>query len=382
MSKVYLSHNNIISSLGFDSKTVVEQISKEISGLTMVDDPIILPDPFPASKIAPQVLQEAFSKLPTIINYTRLEQMLLVSVSKTLKSSNLELTDRVGLIVSTTKGNIDVLDAKSEFSEERMYLSGLGDVLKDFFGFKTEPLIVSNACVSGLLAVSIAKRMIAQGRFDHLIVVAGELLTEFIVSGFNAFQAYDREPCRPFCKTRSGVNLGEVAVSVLVTKKASELAPESVSVLGEASCNDANHISGPSRTGEGLVRSIRSAIKESKITPDKIDYISAHGTATLFNDEMEAIAFNRCNLEYVPLNSLKGYFGHTLGAAGLLETIIGMHSLNQNTLFASKGFQEMGVSQPVNVIRETTSKNISTFLKTSSGFGGSNTAAIFQKVAH
>ena len=114
---------------------------------------------------------------------------------------------------------------------------------------------------------------------------------------------------------------------------------------------------------------------------NEIDYLSAHGTATLFNDEMEAVAFNRLGLDHTPLNSLKGYFGHTLGASGLLETIIGMQSLYQNTLIASTGFENLGVSQPLNIITKTTSKELRTFLKTASGFGGCNTAALFRKVS-
>ena len=108
--------------------------------------------------------------------------------------------------------------------------------------------------------------------------------------------------------------------------------------------------------------------------------ISAHGTATPFNDEMEAIALNRLNLQQAPINSLKGFYGHTLGASGLLETVIGLESVTQSTLFASIGFDEMGVSQPINVIEKTTPKNIRYFLKTASGFGGCNTAVLFEKV--
>mgnify|MGYP000055552409 CR=1 FL=1 len=381
MDKVFLSHNNIISSLGFDSETVVEKISKEVSGLRLVDDPKIMSRPFYTSMIPQDDLQKASSELRTIQQHTRLEQMLLVSLHKTIDASEVKLTDRVGLIISTTKGNIDVLEENSAFSEERAYLGALSDQLKTHFGFKTEPVVLSNACVSGVLAIAVAKRLIRQDRFDHVFVVAGDLVTKFIISGFNSFQALSEEPCRPYSKNRSGINIGEVAASILVTKDDNLLVEEAVEILGEASCNDANHISGPSRTGEGLYRSIKAALKEAKIPASDIDYISAHGTATLFNDEMEAIAFNRVGLGQTPLNSLKGYFGHTLGASGLLETIIGMHSLHQNTLFASKGFQELGVSEPLNIIEKTTSKEIKTFLKTASGFGGSNTAAIFRKAA-
>ena len=94
---------------------------------------------------------------------------------------------------------------------------------------------------------------------------------------------------------------------------------------------------------------------------------------------MEAIAFNRMHLNKVPLNSLKGYFGHSLGASGLVETIVGMHSLKNNTLYKSLGFEALGVSQSINVITKTTQKPLQTFLKTASGFGGCNTAILFQK---
>jgi len=380
MNKTYLSYNNIVSSLGFDSETVVDQISQEVSGLRLIEDSKFLNRPFYSSLIPEDNLKNAFNLLEIDSPYTRLEKMLMVSLENTLKASGVALTDRVGLIVSTTKGNIDVLESESKFPKERAYLSVIGKELQSYFKFTTEPIILSNACVSGILAIAVAKRLIIQGKFDHVFVVAGDLVTKFIVSGFNSFQALSDEPCRPYCKSRSGINIGEVAASVLVTKHENRLVEESVEILGEASCNDANHISGPSRTGEGLFRSITSALGEASLSPEDIDYISAHGTATMFNDEMEAIAFNRAGLGDVPVNSLKGYFGHTLGASGLLETIIGMHSLRRNTLFVSKGFQELGVSQPLNVIEKTISKKIDTFLKTASGFGGSNTAAVFRKI--
>ena len=380
MLKVFLSHNNIVSSFGFDSQAAISQIKNEVSALRSINDKNILPNPFHSSVIKRKELEGSFEKLRPKEKHTRLEKMLIVSLADTLNKSNIELTDRVGLIVSTTKGNIDVLEKNSEFSKDRAYLPQLGNKIKDFFAFKNDAIILSNACVSGVLAVAVAKRFIRQGTYDHVFIAAGDLVGRFILSGFQAFQALSEEPCRPYCKTRSGINIGEVGVSALVTKNQDNLADESVAILGEASCNDANHISGPSRTGEGLFRSVASALKQSDLTAKEIDYISAHGTATAYNDEMEAIAFNRAGLKAVPLNSLKGYFGHTLGASGLLETIIGMHSLHQNTLFASKGFQELGVSEPLNIIEKTTSRKIDTFLKTASGFGGCNTAAIFQKV--
>lgn len=129
------------------------------------------------------------------------------------------------------------------------------------------------------------------------------------------------------------------------------------------------------------MRAVRAAMAQAHVDAGDIDYISAHGTATAYNDEMEAIAFDRLDLSETPMNSLKGYFGHTLGASGLVETLVGMHGLHQNRLFASLGFQEMGVSKPVHIVKQTSRAALGTFLKTASGFGGCNAAAVFQKPA-
>lgn len=314
MSKVFASHNNIVSSLGFSSIEVVDQVERGITGLQSIQDSILTNESTYSSLVdPPNKLENAYQQLSPRTKHTRLEKMMLVSLQQCINQSKLYPDERTGLIISTTKGNIDVLDPpESEFEESRSYLSELAKELKSFFNFKTEPITLSNACVSGIMALSIAKRLIKNNTFDHVYVVAGDLVTPFILSGFNAFQALSNEPCRPpYCKTRKGINIGEVAASILVSKDAGLNTIESVEIAGDASCNDANHISGPSRTGEGLFRSVQSALKEAAVTPEDISYISAHGTATQYNDEMEAIAFNRAKLEAVPLNSLKGYFGHT-----------------------------------------------------------------------
>ena len=213
--------------------------------------------------------------------------------------------------------------------------------------------------------------------FDNIFIVAGDEVSEFVLSGFNSFQAMSYLPCKPFSINRSGVSLGEATAAVLVS---SDRENAKIKIIGESAINDANHISGPSRTGEGLFRSIENALAEAKINPNQIDYISSHGTATPFNDEMEAIAFNRLGLEKVPVNSLKGFYGHTLGTSGLLETVIGIQSVLESRIFTSLGFDEMGVSQPINIIEKNENRNINYFLKTASGFGGCNTAVLFQKI--
>ena len=380
MKKAYITNNHIISTLGFNSEENFNNLLHGVSGIKEYERPN--GKKYFTSLIDKEKINEVFSKIAKVENYTILEQMMILSVKAILDESKLKITNKTGLIISTTKGNIDALASNSNFFQDkkRAYLSELGNQIQRFFGFKEEAIVLSNACVSGVLAVSVAKHLIQSNKYDELVVVSGDLVSEFILSGFESFQAISSKPCKPYSKNRTGITIGEAIASVLVSKNSLENATEVVEIIGTASCNDANHISGPSRTGEGLFLSVQSALKEAQIKANQVDYISAHGTATNYNDEMESIAFDRLAMNAIPLNSLKGFYGHTLGASGLLETIIGIKSLYQNTLIQTIGFDEIGVSKPLNIIQKTTQKELNIFLKTASGFGGSNSAALFKKI--
>ncbi|HZJ37290.1 MAG TPA: beta-ketoacyl synthase N-terminal-like domain-containing protein [Gillisia sp.] len=377
MKKIYLLDDAIISPLGFSTEENLTAIKNERSGLKFHKNNRFPSEGFYAGIIENELLIEAFLKIGEPKKHTKLEQMVLLAVSRILdKNSQINLS-KTALIISTTKGNIDLL-TKSFFPENRIYLSELGNVIKEFFGFHLQPIVISNACISGGLALAVAKRFITAGKFKQAIVVGGDLVSEFVLSGFHSFQAMSAEPCRPFSKNRKGINLGEAAVAVLV----SSIKPQNsinISLLGEASVNDANHISGPSRTGEGLYKSIQNALLEAQISAKDIDYLSAHGTATPYNDEMEAVAFNRSGLSEVPMNSFKAYYGHTLGASALLESILTKYSLLNNELYASLNFDEIGVSKPLNLIKNFEKKELKFALKTASGFGGCNLAIVLKK---
>ncbi|HEX8015979.1 MAG TPA: beta-ketoacyl synthase N-terminal-like domain-containing protein [Flavobacterium sp.] len=377
IKEVYINETNCITPLGFDVESNIEAILRGDSGIQLHQDISLMPNPFYASIISDEKIKSAFEKISTETKYSRLEKMMILALEPIIKNSKIELNSKAAFILSTTKGNVTALQDHSEESFNNAHLDVLAKNVAHFFGFKTQPIVVSNACVSGILAVSIAKRMIQSELYDNIFIIAGDEVSEFVLSGFNAFQAMSDLPCKPYSKNRTGVSLGEAVAAVLISAEAGNA---KIKVIGDSSINDANHISGPSRTGEGLFRSIQNALKEAQIDSNKLDYISAHGTATPFNDEMEAIAFNRLGLQNVPINSLKGFYGHTLGASGLLETVIAIESTNQNMLFESKGFDEIGVSEPIHVIERNEAATINYFLKTASGFGGCNTAVIFEKI--
>ncbi|MBA3707081.1 MAG: hypothetical protein H0W84_14615, partial [Bacteroidetes bacterium] len=236
---------------------------------------------------------------------------------------------------------------------------------------------------SGVLAIILAKRLLETDRYDTIVVVGVDILTEFVVSGFQSFKAVSNEVCKPYDVSRDGISLGEGCGTIVFTNRpeySSIVNHQSIIVSGGASSNDANHISGPSRTGDGLLLAIQKTLEESAIKPIEINYISGHGTATLFNDEMESLAITDAQLGNIPMNSLKSYFGHTLGAAGVIESIIGLHSMRENILIGTYNFNELGVSKPINIIKETYSSPVNICLKTAAGFGGCNAAVLFQKV--
>ena len=376
--EIYITDYNCVTPLGFDVESNWKALLEGKSGVALhkiIDNQ----EAFFVSKIDSDKLEEEFSKLFDFAqsdNFTRLEKMFLLSLKPLVERH--QISDETALIVATAKGNIRLLKNESTLPEG-VYLSKLAQKLADFFEFKTKPIVVSNACVSGVMAISVAKNMIQAGKYKDAFVVAGDEISEFVISGFNSFQAIGSEPCRPYDKNRNGINLGEATASVYITSELNQSEKFRFQVLGDSAINDANHISGPSRTGDGLFASIQNAMKEAKVSSDQIDFISAHGTATLYNDEMEAIAFNRMDLQNVPLNSMKGYYGHCLGASGLLESIISMESALKNTLIPSKNFEEMGISQDLNIIKENQSAEIKYILKTASGFGGCNAAIVLEK---
>ncbi|MGU3376619.1 beta-ketoacyl synthase N-terminal-like domain-containing protein [Chryseobacterium sp. M5A1_1a] len=374
-NEVYITDYNCVTPLGFNADTNWAALLAGKSGVALRKI-IENQDAFYASMINSEKLDEEFSKNFDTQEFTRLEKMLLLSLKPLIEKHR--IAENTAFILSTTKGNISLLKTQSELPEG-VYLSRLAQKIADFFGFKTKPIVVSNACVSGVMAIAVAKNMIQTGKYSDAFVIAGDEISEFVISGFNSFQAIGTEPCKPYDKNRNGINIGEAAAAVYITSEASENEKFRFRVLGDSAINDANHISGPSRTGDGLYGSIKNAMKEANVSSEQIDFISAHGTATLYNDEMEAIAFNRMELQNVPLNSMKGFYGHCLGASGLLESIISMEIALHSTLIPSKNFEEMGVSQPLNIIKENQPATVKYILKTASGFGGCNAAIVLEK---
>ncbi|MDQ3048833.1 MAG: beta-ketoacyl synthase [Bacteroidota bacterium] len=382
-SEVYIASDNIVSPLGFSSAENFEHLKKMQTGVRILPTSNLSAEPVCAAVIDTEKLNSAFCLLNSKNEYTRLEKMAILSISDALNGNkNIDIKSKRTLIIfSSTKGNIDLLSEpeKNKFDKKRLFLWETARVISSHFENPNKPLIVSNACVSGVVAIILGKRMLENNQYDNAVIVGADILTHFVVSGFQSFKAVSAEVAKPYDADRDGISLGEGCGTIVLTTNKAATAQGSILVKGGSSSNDANHISGPSRSGDGLLLAIEKTLEESGVPAGDVDYISGHGTATLFNDEMEALAITDAKLFHVPMNSLKSYFGHTLGAAGIIESIIGIHSMRNNTLIATYNYNKLGVSKPVNIIRETKEARVNTCLKTAAGFGGCNAAVLFQK---
>lgn len=383
--ETYIAADNIISPLGFTSAENFEQLKNMKTGIRKIEVSPYSMDPMYAAMIDTQLLEQEFKNLKTEPAFTRLEKLVILSVKDALQQNkSIDASDKKTLLIlSSTKGNVDLLDPSNAeaFDKKRIYLWETASVIQRYFKSPNVPLVVSNACISGVLAIIVGKRLLESQQYENIIVCGVDILTEFVVSGFQSFKAVSSTIAKPYDEARDGISLGEGCGTLILTNQPERAKPGNIPILvkGGAVSNDANHISGPSRTGDGLLLAIEKTLAESGVAAAEVNYISGHGTATLFNDEMEALAINDAKLAEVPMNSLKSYFGHTLGAAGVMESIIAIHSMQENTLIATYQFNKLGVSKPVNIIKATQQATVNTCLKTAAGFGGCNAAVLFQK---
>jgi len=372
---VFVIADNVLTPLGKTTDENFAKLKQNVSAVKQHADSGISPQSFFAS---------LFNKDEVFIKnghrYTKFEQLLIASVDDAIKQGGIDAKDKKTiLIISSTKGNIGLLETEENSAQlqKRIALSTSAKLIAEYFGFVNKPVIISNACISGVLGIITGMRLLRSGQYETAIIIGADVISEFILSGFQSFQALSPQVCKPFDKSRDGLNLGEGAGTIILSTQKKH--SQNIKVLGGSVSNDANHISGPSRTGEELAYAIDKSLHDADLKPRDIDFISAHGTATVYNDEMEASAIALSGLQSVPLNSLKGYYGHTLGAAGLIESIISIQSLKDELLLPTYGFQEAGVTKQVNVCASMQEIKANHFLKTASGFGGCNAAVVFGK---
>lgn len=387
LTPVYITADTLISSLGFGTKENLEAIGNYRSGIALQEDGRIAASPLLAATIDSTRLQQQAERA-RVHTHTRMEQLFILAIEDILAQSGVSLKEEnCCLLLSTTKGNIDLLSSRDKGAtnasphapDKRLFLGHMAQRIGTHFQAFHPVEVLSNACISGVSALIVAKRWIETGRYKRVIVAGGDILSPFITSGFLSFKSISPKQCLPYDARRDGLNLGEACGAVLLDSvgKANDLI-----LAGGAISNDANHISGPSRTGDGLYFAIRQALNEADVTPEAVSFVNTHGTATVYNDEMESKAIHWAGLQHTPVNSLKPYFGHTLGASGVIESIICLHELKEGVLYGTPGYEEPGVPMPLRVDAHHRPMEMKCCVKTASGFGGCNAAIVLTLPAY
>lgn len=376
--KTYITAAEVITALGADLAANVRAIEDGLSGVAERKDPRLSDSPVMAAVIP----DETFACLAAQYGgadgksgaLTRTELLLAAVIGSIVSQTGIDMSSADTFIVfSSTKGNVSLLDPSSSNQDERAYLWEMGERVASRFGASGRFCVISNACISGVSALVVARRLILSGKYRKIVVAGCDTLSRFIVSGFASFRSLSGGVCRPYDSSRDGLNLGEAAGAVLLSDAFSEGA---VVLSGGAISDDANHISGPSRTGDGLFFAMRNAMNEAGVTPDDISFLNMHGTATVYNDEMESKAVGLAGLSSVPVQSLKPYFGHTLGASGVVETVMSAVQLRKGTVWGTKGYETPGTPMPLNVSSASRRVSMKHCVKAASGFGGCNAAVV------
>jgi len=300
-------------------------------------------------------------------------ELALSAAREALADASIELGARSGLILASTKGELSGIIAPGRGFGSPAYLL---DRIATALECTGRTAAVSSACASGLSALALAGRWLRAGLVEDVLVVGVDGLSEFILRGFSGLLALDPGRARPFDVDRRGLSVGEAAAAIVLTSR-SEDGPR---LAGWGESNDANHVTGPSRGGEGLALAIERALQSAQLAPDAIDYVHAHATGTRYNDSMETKSIARVFAEPPLVSGTKAQTGHTLGAAGVLESLITLAALERGVAPANHGLTRPDPELSIPVQHDDwTLPRARAAVKLAAGFGGIDAAVVFTR---
>jgi 3-oxoacyl-[acyl-carrier-protein] synthase II len=293
---------------------------------------------------------------------------------------------RLAVVVGTALGGVEEGERALRDGSARRLRSALYDGpahrLARWLGAGGPAVTVSTACASGASALGIGAEMLRRGEADAVVAGGYDILCRFVMRGFDGLRALTQGCVRPFDRRRSGLLLGEGAGLLLLRRERDAGARGLGTLLGYGSASDAAHISAPDPNGRGIERAMRSALRDAGVDADSIDFVSAHGTATPLNDPIEAAALRRVLGERggaVPVNSIKGALGHTMGAAAALEAIVCLLAGRHGQVPATRGLEERDPACDLDCVQGSPrALRPRVSLSTSLGFGGCNAALVIE----
>ena len=249
------------------------------------------------------------------------------------------------------------------------------------FGISAPCQVIANACASGTNAIGHAFECVRSGRYQRVLAGGYDAISELVFTGFDSLQASTPEKCRPFDRHRTGMVLGEGAAVLALESLASAQqrgAPVLAEIIGYGISTDNFHITQPDPTGIGAQQAMQQALQSARVSAAEVDYINAHGTATLFNDAAEGKAISEL-LNGVPVSSTKGMMGHSLGAAGAIEAVICLLALQHQFLPPNINFGALDDHLDLNIVANKARPAVlCTALSNSFGFGGTNASILMR----
>lgn len=299
---------------------------------------------------------------------------------------------KTGFVSATSVGGMDMTELyfyeyeKNPAVQKYISSHNAGEVAHltaTYLGLKGLVTTISTACSSAANAIMFGARLIESGAMERVIVGGADALSLFTINGFNSLMILTDSVNTPFDQNRKGLNLGEGA-AYLVLESKNLVKKQQKKVLaylsGYGNANDAFHQTASSENGQGAFLAMHKALSVAKINPEDIDYINAHGTATVNNDLSEGRAFLRIFETNTPdFSSTKPFTGHTLAAAAAIEAVYSILALQNNTVFANKNFNTPMEEFDLIPQTEIKEKEITHVLSNSFGFGGNCSSLIFSK---
>ena len=308
-----------------------------------------------------------------------IEEILKKTCSNVLAKSNLADFSKTLLVVGSSVGGMqkteEIFFANGSYSKINPLLhniNAIAYILNQHFIFKDD-ISFSTACTSSANALGYGYEVISKGVYDSVLVIGFDTLTKITIQGFHALGVLASKPCSPFDINRSGMNVSEGIAALLLQRQCDD---RGIEFLGAGYSSDAHHMTHPSPNGDGALRSMKNALSYAKINVNEVDYINAHGTGTLANDESEAMAIETLfgNKPYV--SSTKSITGHTLGAAGALESMVCVMALQKQIIPPNTNLIEPE-NKTLNFIYEAKAQPLRYALSNSLAFGGNNASLLF-----
>lgn len=320
----------------------------------------------------------------------RATQLLLAAAEDLLARSAISAEpERIAVVLGTALGGVEQLErAMAPGGGVRHAADALYDspahALARRLGARGPVMTVGAACAAGATALGTGADLLRADVVDVVIAGGYDALCRFVMRGFDALRSLTRERVRPFDKRRTGLLLGEAAGLVLMIREDASRGPRLGRLLGHASASDGSHVAAPDASGRGLELAIRSALDEAGLTAADVEFVSAHGTGTLVNDRIEADVLRRVlgrRATQIPVNSIKGSIGHTMGAAAALEAVMCLMAGREGIVPQTLGLEEPDPACELDhVIGAPRAVRPRISISTSLGFGGCNAALVLEAV--